>query len=211
MVGIYFLISPKEFCCLIKPKGVKTKKPYFQPKWLYSAYIYIYIYVCMYVYIKWKSGIYCCWIYGKGFWKNLHVVFKYNQEMHDVMQASKADFEACSAKSPIAKYSTGADKVTLKEPGKTYFLCSFPGHCEKGQKVEIEVEGTAGGPSAGPSGADASSPTGTASGDASSSTASAAGADSSAASTSSESSSSTVKLSGGLGWALASVAAAFAF
>ncbi|XP_044478916.1 mavicyanin-like [Mangifera indica] len=151
------------------------------------------------------------WADDKDFKVGDTLVFKYNQEMHDVMQVSKADFEACSAKSPIAKYTTGADKVTLKEPGKTYFLCSFPGHCEKGQKVEIEVEGTADGPAAGPSGANASSPTGTASGDASSSTASAAGADSSAASTSSESSSSTVKLSGGLGWALASVAAAFAF
>lgn len=138
--------------------------------------------------------------------------------MHDVRQVSEADYEACNGKSPIASFTSGADSITLKEPGKTYFLCSFTGHCQMGQKLKIDVVGSAASPgdspAASPEGAAApksakGSSSGGSAADASTPTASAAEGVAPTAPTSSESSS--TKLTAGLVSAVLSVAAAFAF
>lgn len=59
--------------------------------------------------------------------------------MHDVRQVSHEDFQSCNAKAPIEEYTTGMDSITLKMAGHHYFLCGIPGHCQVGQKVEINV------------------------------------------------------------------------
>lgn len=134
----------------------------------------------------------------------MHVVFKYNSAVHDVKQVSKEDFEACNGKSPIATYTTGEDSIVLKKPGKTYFLCSFTGHCEMGQKLEINVEGSAASPEGATAAPDASSP-------ASTPTASVEGGAASTTAPPSSESSSTTKLTTGLvSTAGLSLAAAFA-
>lgn len=68
-----------------------------------------------------------------------NAVFKYNKAMHDVRQVSHEDFQSCKAKAPIEEYTTGMDSITLKMAGHHYFLCGIPGHCQVGQKVEINV------------------------------------------------------------------------
>ncbi|KAJ0042412.1 hypothetical protein Pint_17149 [Pistacia integerrima] len=159
------------------------------------------------------------WAGDKTFKVGDILFFKYNPAMHDVKQVSKADYEACNGKSAIATYTTGADSITLKEPGKAYFLCSFTGHCKMGQKLEVNVVGSAasphGSPAASPEGAAAAAPKSeTASSpnasaiNASTPTASEAGGVAPTAPTSSGSSS--TKYNAGLVSAVLSVAAAFA-
>ncbi|MBA0708821.1 hypothetical protein Golax_023911 [Gossypium laxum] len=66
-------------------------------------------------------------------------VFRYNNKFNNVVRVTHQNFKSCNATSPIAVYSSGADTINLTRPGHLYFICSIPGHCLAGQKVNIEV------------------------------------------------------------------------
>ena len=68
------------------------------------------------------------------------VLFRYSRAAHNVVEVSKADYDACSASSPIASFQTGNDIVPLTAAGSRYFICGVPGHCDAGMKVRINVE-----------------------------------------------------------------------
>nr|GLL41767.1 mavicyanin-like isoform X1 [Ipomoea trifida] len=70
-------------------------------------------------------------------------VFEYNPQLHNVMQVTHAMYKSCNASSPIATYTTGNDSITIKSGGHHFFLCGVPGHCQSGQKVDINVVGAA--------------------------------------------------------------------
>lgn len=72
--------------------------------------------------------------------------FKYNRQFHNVMEVSRQDFESCNSSSPILTYTTGYDSVELTAAGHHYFMCSIPGHCHAGQKLDIFVHCNANGP-----------------------------------------------------------------
>lgn len=40
---------------------------------------------------------------------------------------------------PLETFNTGNDSVKLNSYGHNLFICGFPGHCQKGQKVDINV------------------------------------------------------------------------
>lgn len=69
----------------------------------------------------------------------MRAVFEYNKSFHNVLEVTKAEYNACNASSPIATYATGNDSITIKTKGHHYFLCGFPGHCTIGQKVDIYI------------------------------------------------------------------------
>ncbi|CAN6170497.1 unnamed protein product [Urochloa humidicola] len=70
------------------------------------------------------------------------VSFKYSAS-HDVTEVSKADYDACSGANPIKSYTGGATSIKLTTPGKHYFICSIPGHCAAGMKLEVTVAAAA--------------------------------------------------------------------
>ncbi|XP_030465895.1 mavicyanin [Syzygium oleosum] len=67
------------------------------------------------------------------------VIFQYNAQFHNVMHVTHAEFRACNTTSPKATYTTGNDSITLTNRGHHYFFCGVPGHCQAGQKVDINV------------------------------------------------------------------------
>ncbi|XP_039793063.1 uncharacterized protein LOC120659060 [Panicum virgatum] len=64
--------------------------------------------------------------------------FKYAAS-HDVTEVPKAGYDACSGANPVKSYTGGATTVKLTAPGKRYFICSVPGHCAAGMKLEVTV------------------------------------------------------------------------
>ncbi|CAL5034238.1 unnamed protein product [Urochloa decumbens] len=68
--------------------------------------------------------------------------FKYSAS-HDVTEVSKADYDACSGANPIKSYTGGATSIKFAAPGKRYFICSVPGHCTAGMKLEVTVAAAA--------------------------------------------------------------------
>uniref|UniRef100_A0ACD5ZP04 Uncharacterized protein n=1 Tax=Avena sativa TaxID=4498 RepID=A0ACD5ZP04_AVESA len=112
----------------------------------------------------WDLGInYGSWASSKKFLPGDTIVFKYSPLAHDVVEVSKADYDSCSAASPITTLKTGNDVVSLSATGIRYFICGFTGHCAAGMKVTIDV-GSAGSspsspaPASGPSASNSPQP-----------------------------------------------------
>uniref|UniRef100_A0ACD5YPI6 Uncharacterized protein n=1 Tax=Avena sativa TaxID=4498 RepID=A0ACD5YPI6_AVESA len=88
----------------------------------------------------WDLGInYGSWASSKKFLPGDSIVFKYSPQAHDVVEVIKADYDSCSAASPITTLKTGNDVVALSATGTRYFICGFTGHCAAGMKVTIDV------------------------------------------------------------------------
>lgn len=76
------------------------------------------------------------------------VVFHFDNQTNDAMQVNVTDFKSCNADSPIAIYASGSVSITLNSSGDYYYIGSFPGHCQGGQKVHISVNSPAPPPAA---------------------------------------------------------------
>lgn len=65
--------------------------------------------------------------------------FEYNSQFHNVMRVTHAMYRSCNASVPLETFNTGNDSYTVKTKGHHFFLCGVPGHCQAGQKVDINV------------------------------------------------------------------------
>ncbi|KAH6821194.1 Cupredoxin superfamily protein [Perilla frutescens var. hirtella] len=79
------------------------------------------------------------WALTKSFQLGDVIVFEYNPQFHNVMRVTHAEYKACNASSPISTYTTGNDSITIDTRGHHFFICGVPGHCQAGQKVDINV------------------------------------------------------------------------
>ncbi|KAK8709591.1 hypothetical protein V6N13_060605 [Hibiscus sabdariffa] len=71
--------------------------------------------------------------------KTFHVGFEYNAQFHNVMRVTHMMYKNCNASAPLATYTTGSDTINITTKGHHYFICGVPGHCQAGQKVDINV------------------------------------------------------------------------
>ncbi|MCD7455640.1 hypothetical protein HAX54_028964 [Datura stramonium] len=83
------------------------------------------------------------WAANKTFLVGDVIVFQYNPQFHNVMQVTHVEYQSCSASAPIETHTTGKDSITITAHGHHFFLCGVPGHCQAGQKVDINVLRTA--------------------------------------------------------------------
>ena len=65
--------------------------------------------------------------------------FQYPAAAHNVVEVSKAGYDACNGSSPVATFPTGDDVVPLAAAGTRYFICGVPGHCAAGMKLQVDV------------------------------------------------------------------------
>ncbi|KAL7600943.1 mavicyanin [Lactuca sativa] len=80
------------------------------------------------------------WAATKTFQFGDTIVFTYNKQFHNVMQVKHGDYRSCNVSAPIATHSTGNDSIVIKTYGHHYYLCAVPGHCQAGQKLDINVQ-----------------------------------------------------------------------
>ncbi|GMH08420.1 hypothetical protein Nepgr_010260 [Nepenthes gracilis] len=79
------------------------------------------------------------WSATKTFHLGDIIRFEYSPQFHNVMQVTHAAYRACNASFPIATHTTGNDTIVVTKRGHHFFLCGVPGHCQAGQKVDINV------------------------------------------------------------------------
>ncbi|XP_050379829.1 uclacyanin 1-like [Argentina anserina] len=79
------------------------------------------------------------WSASKEFHVGDSLLFSYLKSYHNVMEVTEQAFKSCNSSSPIATYDSGSDTIMLTRPGRYYFLCGAPNHCDGGQKVQIVV------------------------------------------------------------------------
>ncbi|KQJ94279.1 basic blue protein [Brachypodium distachyon] len=92
---------------------------------------------------EWIVGGNKGWTFGVAGWENdKHIqpgdklVFKYERGKHNVAQVDVRGYMECKAPEGTKIYSSGKD--TFEMPGgKAYWICTFPGHCEKGMRIGI--------------------------------------------------------------------------
>ncbi|CAM8925230.1 unnamed protein product [Rhodiola kirilowii] len=94
----------------------------------------------------WTAGPdYTTWTSGKTFKVGDELVFTYLPN-HDVLEVLKKDYNTCSASSPISADNSGSTTIPLTAVGKRYFICGTPGHCDLGQKLEVDTLGSSSSP-----------------------------------------------------------------
>ncbi|TVU40204.1 hypothetical protein EJB05_13655, partial [Eragrostis curvula] len=81
---------------------------------------------------------YNTWATKQKFVQGDTVSFTYSTS-HDVTEVTEAGYKACSGSSAVKSYTGGKTAVKLATPGKHYFICSIPGHCAAGMKLEVTV------------------------------------------------------------------------
>lgn len=94
---------------------------------------------------------YTKWASGKTFRVGDILEFNFKTGTHDVQQVPKASYDACNSNNAIGSMITnGPANVSLTSAGDHYFICTFNGHCNGGQKLAISVSGSASSPGANP-------------------------------------------------------------
>ncbi|KAL5221196.1 hypothetical protein ABZP36_025909 [Zizania latifolia] len=86
---------------------------------------------------------YAQWVSNIKFSVGDQLEFKYSPSMHDVVEVSKADYDACSSSTPIATFNSGDDTIPLPAAGTRYFICGVGNHCNNGMKITVKVEAAA--------------------------------------------------------------------
>ncbi|MED6123922.1 hypothetical protein PIB30_054156 [Stylosanthes scabra] len=79
------------------------------------------------------------WSAPKNFQIGDTIIFEYNAKFHNVMRVTHAMYKTCNTSSPIATFTTGNDTIKITNFGHHFFFCGVPGHCQAGQKVDINV------------------------------------------------------------------------
>ncbi|CAL1396802.1 unnamed protein product [Linum trigynum] len=90
------------------------------------------------------------WAVTKTFELGDVIRFEYNPQFHNVMRVTHAMYRACNATAPLATYTTGNDSISITTRGHHYFICGVNGHCQSGQRVDINVLPTTATPSSSP-------------------------------------------------------------
>ncbi|XVE54445.1 hypothetical protein DITRI_Ditri03aG0082000 [Diplodiscus trichospermus] len=86
-----------------------------------------------------NDDLYDNWNDNKVFMVGDVLVFNFTTGQHNVAEVTEADYDACTATNPISTQNNGPARVTLNRTGEHYFICTFPGHCSAGQKLNVEV------------------------------------------------------------------------
>lgn len=82
---------------------------------------------------------YSTWASRQSFAVGDILVFNFNAGAHDVAEVTKAAYDACNTTSPISMSTAAPTNITLGSAGEHYFMCTFAGHCNVGQKLAINV------------------------------------------------------------------------
>ncbi|XP_062075887.1 blue copper protein 1b-like [Humulus lupulus] len=83
---------------------------------------------------------YQAWAKGKEFHVGDKLVFKYPEGAHNVFKVDGVGFKQCAPPADTAALTSGNDVITLTTPGRKWYICGVPQHCQIGnQKLLITV------------------------------------------------------------------------
>ncbi|KAK9947538.1 hypothetical protein M0R45_003158 [Rubus argutus] len=97
-----------------------------------------------------SNDSYAVWAKDKTFYVGDILVFNFLSGSHDVAKVTKTNYESCGTSNPIALYTNPPVRFTLNTTGENFFICTFPDHCSKGQKLAINVTGRTATPTSAP-------------------------------------------------------------
>ncbi|KAL9261613.1 Umecyanin-like protein [Drosera capensis] len=85
-----------------------------------------------------SSSFYSTWAASQTFRVGDVLEFNFTTGFHSVATVTKSAYDTCNVTSPLALSTTGPVNITV-ESGTQYFFCTYPGHCDKGQKFTVSA------------------------------------------------------------------------
>ncbi|KAK4257933.1 hypothetical protein QN277_007456 [Acacia crassicarpa] len=81
------------------------------------------------------------WAASNNFQVGDTIIFEYNAQYHNVMKVPYKMYKSCNVSegTPLETFNTGNDSIKLNRYGHNWFICGFPGHCQNGLKVDVNV------------------------------------------------------------------------
>ncbi|KAG9448384.1 hypothetical protein H6P81_014512 [Aristolochia fimbriata] len=86
-----------------------------------------------------NSSLFQTWAENKQFVVGDELVFLFTTGVHNVLEVSESQFDACTHSFESKGHFTGPAIVRLSSPGNHYFICGVGQHCERGVKLNITV------------------------------------------------------------------------
>ncbi|XVE98350.1 hypothetical protein REPUB_Repub03eG0098800 [Reevesia pubescens] len=87
-----------------------------------------------------NNGFYENWADNKTFVVGDILVFNFTTGVHDVAEVNKTAYDNCTTTNTIFTDNNGPARITLNRTGEHYYICTVPGHCSAGQKLNVEVQ-----------------------------------------------------------------------
>ncbi|KAG6533563.1 blue copper protein 1a-like [Zingiber officinale] len=82
---------------------------------------------------------YTDWAATKSFAVGDNLVFVYSGGDHNVIPVGGVEFKACNGTGAGRVFTSGRDVIPLKTTGRKWYLCGIADHCQRGQKLVINV------------------------------------------------------------------------
>ncbi|KAE9596757.1 hypothetical protein Lal_00007525 [Lupinus albus] len=76
------------------------------------------------------------WPSGKTFKAGDILEFNYKVNEHNLVVVNEGGYNSCTGSGKV--YNSGKDQIKLVK-GKNYFICSLPGHCQRGMKIAVSA------------------------------------------------------------------------
>ncbi|KAK3152658.1 hypothetical protein QOZ80_2BG0161830 [Eleusine coracana subsp. coracana] len=102
--------------------------------------------LCCVVFVTQATEYHVGWVFnvqsygwGKIFTAGDVLVFDYVPGTHNVVEVDEAEWGACKPRPGARTHTSGHDRITLHR-GTNYFICSFPGHCNKGVNIAVTAK-----------------------------------------------------------------------
>ncbi|XP_050216240.1 mavicyanin-like [Mercurialis annua] len=98
--------------------------------------------------VGWQNNVpninyYANWASTRNFTIGDTLIFNFGTGVHNVLTVSLDDFNDCDTDQNPSLLNNGPANITLRTSGMQYYICAFPGHCSRGQKLAINVAATA--------------------------------------------------------------------
>ncbi|EEF35208.1 cucumber peeling cupredoxin [Ricinus communis] len=89
-----------------------------------------------------NSTYYAEWAAARNFTIGDSLVFNFATGAHNVATVTLDDYSDCDTDSSLNLRNSGPATINLTANGMQYYICTFSGHCSRGQKLAINVVGT---------------------------------------------------------------------
>ncbi|KAL5219609.1 hypothetical protein ABZP36_020293 [Zizania latifolia] len=86
-----------------------------------------------------KPDVYSRWAKSIRFALGDSIWFLYPPSQDSVVQVTPRAFAACEVSDPVLKLNDGNSVFNLTTPGRFYYISAAPGHCQKGQRLVVDV------------------------------------------------------------------------
>ncbi|XP_061340058.1 cucumber peeling cupredoxin-like [Gastrolobium bilobum] len=90
-----------------------------------------------------NTSAYQTWASKNNFAVGDILLFNFETNQHDVLEVPRESYNSCSSENSIGTViTTGPTNVTLNKGGEHYYICTIGQHCNRGQKLAINVSGS---------------------------------------------------------------------